>query len=329
MRQVSNKVLEAHKESFKGNQGYLLPPMRRYVVRKVSEDAANSARRTDIMHPSELCKPSWCPRKDFYRITLGAREEVAAQFGSELVFAEGHVIHDKYQRWLQDMGLLYGRYVCEDCGHSFFAQSPSFCPSCSSPPSRLKYREVPLENKEYMIAGHADGAVNSGNEWLDVEEPFLIEVKSIGLGTIRVENPELYRKYTADEYDLTRLWQEIKRPFPAHIRQATLYCWLSGYKKMVFIYESKWNQQTKEFVVTPDFKHIQWILDGAKDVAQSIRQGVEPYRPGWAKQEHKTCKACPYMGECWGVSDDTTDQPKPVTVRKAPVTRRRKALRPS
>jgi rubrerythrin len=327
MRQISNKVLDAHKESFKGNQGYLLPPMRRYVVRKVTEDAAESNRRTDIMHPSEMCKPGWCQRKDYYRITLGVREELAAQFSSELIFAEGHTIHDKYQRWLSAMGLLYGRWVCKADGHSFFGQSPRTCPACGS--DNLRYKEVPLENKDYMIAGHADGAVNTGNEWLEVDEPFLIEVKSIGLGTIRVENPELYRKYTDNEYDLTRLWQEIKRPFSAHIRQATLYCWLSGYKKMVFIYESKWNQQTKEFVVTPDFKHIQWILDGAKDVAQSIRQGIEPYRPGWAKKEHKTCKACPYKGECWGETDDKTDQPKPVAVRKAPVARRRKALRPS
>lgn len=327
-RQISNKVLDAHKESFKGNQGYLLPSMRRYVVRRASDDA-NSERRTDVMHPSELCKPDWCPRKDFYRITLGPREDVTAQFNSEVIFAEGHLIHDKYQKWLQGMGLLFGRYVCGNCGHSFFAQSPSSCPSCASPSSRLKYREVPLENKEYMISGHADGAVNTGNEWLDVEEPFLIEIKSIGLGTVRLENPELYRKYTVDEYDLTRLWQEINRPFPAHIRQATLYCWLSGYNKVVFIYESKWNQQTREFVVVPKFTHIQWILDSALGVSQSVRQGTDPDRPGWATQKHKTCKACPYAGECWGVSDDKTDQSQSVAVRKAPVARRRKALRPS
>jgi hypothetical protein len=329
MRQVGRKTLDAHRESFKGNKGYLLPPMQRYVIRKVADDEAESERRTDIMHPSEMCKPGWCQRKDFYRITFGPREDIEPRFTSELIFAEGHTIHDKYQAWLQGMGLLYGRWVCKECGHSFFAQSPLVCPNCTSSSGRFKYREVPLENVEYMIAGHADGAVNFGNDWLEVDEPFLIEVKSIGVGTVRVEHPELHRKYTEGEYDLTRLWQEIKRPFPAHIRQATLYCWLAGYKKMVFIYESKWNQQTKEFVVTPDFKVIEWMLEAAKDVAQSVRQGMEPYRPGWAKQEHRTCKACPFKGECWGVADDTTDQPKPVAVRKAPAARRRKALRPS
>lgn len=328
MRQISQKTLEEHKASFKGNRGYLLPPMQRYVLRKVAEEEAESERRTDIMHPSEMCKPGWCQRKDFYRITIGPREDIAPRFSSELIFAEGHTIHDKYQRWLQDMGLLYGRWVCRDCEHSFFAQSPLVCPGCGSS-TRLRYREVPLENVEYMIAGHADGAVNTGNEWLEVPEPFLIEIKSIGPGTVRVEHPELYRKYIQGEYDLTKLWQEIKRPFPAHIRQATLYCWLSGYKKMIFVYESKWNQQTKEFVVVPDFKYIAWMLEGAKDVAQAIRQGMEPYRPGWAKQEHRTCKACPFRAECWGVADDQEDRPVNITVRKATPGKRRKALRPT
>lgn len=323
MRKVSPKTLEAHKESFKTNQGFLLPPMSRYVLRKVADDALLSDRRTDIMHPSDLCKPDWCPRKDFYRITLGDRKEIDPRFTSELIFAEGHTIHDKYQSWLHGMGLLYGRWQCKSCHHSFMAQSPVSCESCQG---TLRYREVPLENAEYMIAGHADGAVHSGNDWLEVDEPFLIEIKSIGLGTVRVENPPLYEKYESGEYDLYRLWQEIKRPFPAHIRQATLYCWLSGYQKMVFIYESKWHQQTKEYVVAPDFKHIQWILDSAKDVASAIRQDMEPYRPGWATEEHRTCKSCPYRNECWGITDDQEDR-QAVSVRRVSSQQRRKVLR--
>lgn len=326
-RQIGSKTLAEHLESFKSNKGYLLPPMQRYVIRKVADEEAESERRSDIMHPSEMCKPDWCPRRDFYRMTLGDRRDIEPRFNSELIFAEGHTIHNKYQAWLQGMGLLYGRWVCKDCGESFFAQSPE---ACINGHTRLRYREVPLESIEYMIAGHADGAVNEGNDWLTVDEPFLIEVKSIGVGTVRVEHPSLHRRYTDDELTLEQLWQEIKRPFPSHIQQATLYCWLSGtYKKMVFIYESKWNQKTKEFVVTPNFDHIEWLLNAAKDVAQSIRSGTEPYKPGWARQDHKTCKKCPYQAECWGVTHDEADQPKPVLVRKAPAARRRKALRPT
>jgi len=327
MRNISAKALEAHKASFKSSQGYLMPPMQRFVIRKVAEEAAESERRSDIMHPSEMCKPDWCPRRDFYRISLGDRKDIDPRFTSELIFAEGHTIHDKYQAWLRAMGLLYGRWQCRACHHLFFGQSPGACESCGS--DSLRYREVPLENVEYMIAGHADGAVHYGNEWLEVDEQFLIEVKSVGVGTVRVENPALYSKYIEGEFDLTRLWREIKRPFPAHIRQATLYCWLGGYQKMLFIYESKWNQQTKEFVVTPDFKHIRWILDSAKDVAQGVRQGIEPYRPGWAKDSHKTCKSCAYKTECWGATDDPKDQPVAITVAKAGSRQRRKALRPT
>lgn len=329
-RKISPKMLEAHKATFKGNQGLLLPPMQRYVLRKVAEEADNTDRRSDIMHPSEMCKPDWCPRRDFYRITLGDRKDTDTRFTSELIFAEGHTIHDKYQSWLWGMGILYGRWRCSGCGHTWMDTSPVFCPNCELE-NRIHYREVPLEDTDLMIAGHADGGVLKGAyEWVEVLDPVLIEVKSIGMGTVRVEDPALHRRYMEENLTLEDVWREIKRPFPAHIRQATLYCWLTKgmFTRMVFIYESKWNQQTKEFVVVPDFRHIKWLLDSAKDVAQGVRAGIEPYRPGWAVPDHKTCKACAFKKECWG--NDQEDQPVPQpAVRRAAPARRRKALRPT
>ena len=35
----------------------------------------------------------------------------------ENVFAEGHAIHAKYQTWLWEMGVLFGDWLCLDCGH--------------------------------------------------------------------------------------------------------------------------------------------------------------------------------------------------------------------
>lgn len=325
-----SKSFSDYKKTFKSND-YLLPSLQRYVMRKSIEDSANSTRRTDIMHPSEMCKPDWCPRKDFYRITLGPRKDAGHSFQTELVFAEGHAIHAKFQNWIRGMGILYGKWQCRSCKEVWVGTSPQSCDSCQS--TNISYKEIPLVSEELMIAGHADGAVLDGKEWFDVDEPFLIEIKSVGVGTVRMENPTLFDQYSSGELTLDNLWMNIKRPFTSHIRQATLYCWMGSYKKMVFLYECKWNQQVKEFVVTPNFDHIAWILDSAEDVANGVRTGTAPERPGWASQTHKSCKACPYVKECWGTNGISESANVGVSVaasaKRNSVVRGRKPILPS
>jgi hypothetical protein len=300
--------------------------MQRYILKKAADDRDDDDRRTDIMHPSEMSKPDWCGRADFYRITDTAKTKtVSPSFQLENVYDEGHRIHRKFQGWLHAMGILWGTWECDECGNRWSGVSPTECLDCAS--VKISYREVPLEDPYRMIAGHADGGVLDGGEWFDLDEPFLIEVKSIGPGTLRYDAPLLYQRYL-DGLSLEELWQAVARPFGSHIRQGTLYCWLTKgmFRKIVFLYECKWNQQVKEFVVVPNFDHIKAILDVAQEVAQGVRAGIEPYRPPWAEPEHKTCKACPYRKKCWNESSQEAAAPAPTVIR-AKSAARRKALR--
>ena len=51
------------------------------------------------------------------------------------IFAEGHTIHGKYQDWLWEMGVLYGRWLCLSCHHKWDDTSPRECPSVAVTPA--------------------------------------------------------------------------------------------------------------------------------------------------------------------------------------------------
>jgi hypothetical protein len=225
----------------------------------IKEHSKPSTRRQDIIHPSETCKESWCPRATYHRIKA-CREagdpflKPAESIGVQLlnIFDEGHYIHDKWQKRLTTMGKLWGNWSCNFCGSIFKDQLPlPSCPYCDVGQNGLIYREVPLRAREYLIAGHADGAVPHLKS--------LIEIKSVGAGTVRIEAPEIYKKNTNGSFiDFQGLWKDIKEPFPSHIKQGQLYlalCSLMGlpYDRIIFIYEAKFNQGVKEFVVKYDY----------------------------------------------------------------------------
>ena len=243
------------------------------------------------------------------------------------IFAEGHTIHGKYQDWLWEMGVLYGRWLCFSCDCNWNGTSPRQCPECGSP--RLMYREVPL-NRE-LVGGHADGAVHDLDDW-----DGLIEVKSIGMGTLRMEAPRLHQRYLDGE-TLENIWWKIQRPFGTHLKQAQLYLWMAWprYEEICFIYESKFHQQVKEFVVAYNPAMIAPILEIASEVTKAVAAGLPPSRPDWAEDsDSKICKSCPYRRACWnlGAPDVTTqaDDPAPATrVIRAKSDKRRRSLRPA
>src|SRR4051812_8996318 len=170
----------------------LLTELRGYLLRKSKEEISD--RRQDVIHPSEMAKKEWCPRQTYYRIAKtpidpGTDPTRLYSFQMANVFAEGHHIHAKYQGWLVDMGKLWGNWQCPICGKREESSLPVGCsgnPISSDPlkawhrPVAMLYKEVPLHSDKYLIAGHADGAIPGG----------MIEIKSIGLGTMRFEDQE-------------------------------------------------------------------------------------------------------------------------------------------
>jgi hypothetical protein len=211
----------------------------------------------------------------------------------EMVFEEGHYAHHKWQGWWWDMGILKGVFYCLGCGWNWGGKSPINCPHCGVGRALLRYGEVPLSNTEYGIAGQADG---------DVEGHGLVEVKTIGPGTVRVEAPNLLEQYTNDVgVNWEGLWRSIKQPFASHRRQGYIYDFLAGRDQMTFIYDPKFiTAHPKEFVVKFRQEFIEDILDDCLQVQSALEKGRPPKRPMWAEESHQSCAKCPYRKHCYG-----------------------------
>lgn len=171
----------------------------------------------------------------------------------------------------------------------------------------IRYAEVPFSNDEYLIQGQADGDVlRSPDDWV------LIEVKTIGVGTIRYEALSVMmrheKSYTREDgktvkyIDWLELWKDIRRPFPAHLRQGMIYLFCSGREEIVYIYDPKFvTAYPKEFAVKFNKEIIADVLDECTTVRNAIESQRPPKRPIWATTPNETnCKRCPFRKECWG-----------------------------
>lgn len=235
----------------------LLGPIERHIL----ERAPDTSRRQDVLHPSELIKDDFCVRAACYRLMGYAPKAERPNLRLQSIFDEGHAIHAKWQGYLAEMGVLYGMWDTLE-GRTWGLSADMY--------GDAKYREVPLTDDALRIAGHSDGWVKG------LGDDFLIEIKSIGPGTIRMENPALFR-----EGDLFAAWKEIRRPFPTHVRQGQLYLALanrmaergeleSAPQEIVFIYELKADQSAKEFVVAYDSVLAKDALDDAYDIVKAV-----------------------------------------------------------
>lgn len=274
----------------------IIGPVRNLLVKRAAEDD----RRADVIHPSEMAKKNWCGRATYYRLAGFPPDEEVVNTNSELIFEEGHSIHHKWQFWHWQLGDLQGVYECIVCKWKGWATSPRHCPRCFMPaynyegPLFMRYREVPLESPEYRIAGHADGLTDE-----------LFEVKSMSPGTVRVEAPQIYRRYEEGELTMPQLWQNMRRPFPSHIRQGMIYCWLRGTSTMRFIYEWKMTSAPKEFQVELDEQVMEKLLDKCLDILYAVEHEKRPRRPQWATgPKNATCRECPHKTECWKGHDE-------------------------
>ena len=250
----------------------LVGPIERYLLSRPRD----TSRRRDVIHPSALCKKDYCARWQYFEILGEAAREDAPNLRLQSIFDEGHAIHHKWQNWIRGMGNLYGKWMCRACHTTFWATSPFKCEACPSD-DLLEYREVPLVDDDLMIAGHADGWVKG------IDADYLIEIKSVGSGTIRMENPSLFK----DGADLSQAWRNIRRPFPTYVRQALLYIEIghrmvanglldSFPEEVVILMELKADQSYKEFVVKRDPEVVKDMLDMAYDIARAVRTETPP-----------------------------------------------------
>lgn len=238
------------------------------LERHLMSKPKDKSRRTDVLHPSEMVDPRWCHRASYFQL-MG---EPPIQTRSNTltlanVFAEGHLIHSKWQRWFQDMGVLFGKWYCVECEEFFWGGA-----DCHNGP--LEYREVPLFYKPLRIYGHSDG-------WLvNLGDPLMLEIKSIGVGTLRFEAPELLMEH---DNNFDKAWRSINQPFMKHIQQVQIYMKLAELlnyedcpQEAVIIYEAKPNQEVKEFVVPKSDFGISHLFDAAAMIIECTKKQTPP-----------------------------------------------------
>lgn len=228
-------------------------------------------RSTDVLHPSEICKDGWCPRAAYLKLVSPPTRE-SVTFKQRLVFENGHSSHRRFQRWLGNTGALEGYWICQMCDFRFYQKGVPRCGNCGAP--RCAYDELPLEDPARLIEGSTDGLL--------YEDDAVLEIKTVGIGTVRYANPQLLRSntYTVDGrqiIDYDRIWDSIRRPFADHVRQGSLYTHCLRLQpryrtinKMVFLYEWKATNDIKEFVVRYNEALIRPVLIRAEQIAAAV-----------------------------------------------------------
>lgn len=293
--------------SLKASSGIVLPEVRKVLLDRKKQDEVRTARRTSIMYPSEMSRHDWCPRASYYRMSGYHEPESKSSFTLENVFAEGNTVHAKWQNWLSDTGLLWGDWRCSRCSEyvkdSLRPAGADFGPCVGTGWVRIngmtvsesityehewRYKEVTLRSSSLPISGHADGGL--------IKHNCLIELKTLGIGSLRFEAPKLLEDHTYDVegkkiLDVDGIWKDFHRPLPAHIRQGNLYLWMAKemglpFNRISFIYEFKANQRSKEFVVPYSEDLVVPMLDTARTVVKALEDKVVPDCP------HGGCSLC-------------------------------------
>ena len=265
----------------------MIAPVREY---RRERSLLEPPRPTDVLHPSEISQDGWCPRAAYFKLKSPPPPDYISP-RMQNVFDYGHDVHEAIQADLADMGKLEGFWRCRTCGQKFYRQGRAVCRACNG--TSCKYLELALSDPELMISGHTDGLL-----WQDKA---IMEVKTVGEGTVRYYAPQLVAAHTykvdgKDIVDLNGLWDSIRRPFGSHLRQGTIYTYLCRQRKrvdkpdkIVFVYESKMNQDRKEFLVKYNQTLIEPVLAGARAVANAMR-GEGPI-PG-CRGGSQPCVAC-------------------------------------
>lgn len=276
--------------------GRIVPQVEQHLIR--AQEAQAGKRDTKFLHPSEICKKDWCPRSSWYTIKDAKRPDQSVNFQRLNIFAEGTAIHDKWQAWLAATGVLEGRWECAVCNASWWGVSKDndACYACYN--RIIRYKEVPIENAEFHLLGHSDGIIS------DAKGKAILEIKSVGIGTLRYESPELFARFTKGDLSLDGMWKEIKTPFYSHLRQINLYMYCLGIHDGVVLYEWKPTQEVKEFQVRFQEEMIASILAGCSTVKSALDTDTTPMRPMTASLDASMCKSCPYYKRCWSIDED-------------------------
>jgi hypothetical protein len=268
----------------------VLTKVERYVL-TLPED---TSRRSDVLHPSAMVKDDWCHRASYFQLLGYPTAPTKINLSKKRIFKMGHDIHAAWQDIFGQMEKLWGIWECNGCKSrnvalSTFDGFESVCSDCSE---GYTYKEVSLFYEPLRISGHADGIL------VGFDEPLLLEIKSIGVGTFRFEASQLFAEHDGN---FDKMWKALDAPFMSHIKQAQLYMKLAELLELpyqpqeaLFLYENKANQSLKEFVVAKSDFGVAHILEDAAKIVAAVD-----------RREPITCNISPNNGcsQCKGYND--------------------------
>ena len=250
----------------------------RYIITKPPED---QDRRSDVLHPSAMVKPEWCHRGSYYQL-LGHKPP-KSKYDTSLrmygVFETGHATHRRWQNLFRDTGKLWGSWTCTECRQVYTGlvkphNELNMYQTLHDVHSQ-KYKEVSLDYPPLRIAGHADGLL------IGFGDPLMLEVKTIGPGTVRVEAPDIFY---SNKGDVTKMWDAIKAPFGGHVTQVQIYMKLAELlnltyqpQEAVLLYENKATNEYKEFIVPKSNFAIKHLFDAAEMICKAVDELDPPY----------------------------------------------------
>lgn len=298
--------------------GIVLPEVKKILLDRKRIEAERSSHRTHIIYPSEMAKTEWCPRATYYRMAGYTEPPSKSSFTLENVFSEGNRIHTKWQTWLAQTGKLWGDWRCSRCAvYVKDSLKPEGSALLNSPygacvgtdwvdlkftlpidPTKMEkyehdwqYKEVTLRSTTLPVSGHADGALTEHN--------CLIELKSLGIGSLRFEAPKLLEENThlingKKVIDIDGIWKNFHRPLSSHLRQGNIYLWMCKemglpFDRISFVYEFKSNQQSKEFVVPYSEDIVVPLLETSEMIKAAVADKAVPDCP------YGGCSSCkPY-----------------------------------
>lgn len=292
------------------NSGTLLNQARAVIVDRAA--GKDQARANDgLIHGSEVAAADWCATRAYFRLTEQYDITTDKSYWRRIsVFEEGEHAHRRWQAALKDVRedaegnqvFLFGDWHCLACSHRVYDSiPPDSCANCGALPGAIIYDEVRVTIDGLPFIGHGDAEVRVVNRSME-EHAEGVEVKTLGVGTVRWYAPHLIPKHTCEcgVLDMPKLWRNVTSPFPSHIRQSMLYGHLRGWEKVHIWYDSKVDQASKDFILGVDHDVVGPMVQDIEDTAESIAAGVPPARPDWATSPSAPgCAECPALKLCW------------------------------
>ncbi len=265
------------------------------VEANLVSDMLNNDRDYNHFHPSEWDN---CSRKNAYHYYEAkgflevSKNAIKTDPQLQRIFDVGHWMHDRWRSYLERLGCLRGRWLCQNfmshlqpkiygLDDRWGCFRPDKC-DCGS--TRFEYKEVGFVDSETMWTGHVDAILDVGqlqNKKAE-EDLIVIDLKSI--------NPFEFNKLTA--------------PKNTHMTQMQIYLYLSGLPIGKFLYENKGNQSVKEFLVPRDDSFIEIKKAEAirlKYIVEHVNQDEKRVLPQRAheKKGHTECLGCKFRANCW------------------------------